>query len=171
MAGSVKLTGDTDPLRGVRDVLRKLAELDAEVGYLDGGEQVADSPGLTLPTLAAIHEFGTDTIPARPFMTRAAAAAESTVASLAAREFSKVVDDAGDGAAQAMAAAAKTVARAIELELETTEQWATPVTAATLNRNGHAQPLQGKHGSLRAGVRYQVLIGNALVAEGNSDGK
>ena len=169
-ASGVKLTGDTDPLRGLSAALRQLESLTADVGYLDA-DPVAGSPGLNLPTLAAIHEFGTDTIPARPFMTRAAAAAEPALADVAKREIAEVV--AADVAAvQAMAAAARTVAAAIELELETTEQWATPITADTFNRNGGvAAPLRGKHGTLLAGVRYEIQRGGSTVARGDNHGE
>lgn len=171
MAGSgVKLTGDTDPLRGLSAALRQLASLTADVGYLDA-DPVPDSPGLTVPTLAAIHEFGTDTIPARPFMTRAAAAARPMLDSLAKREIAEVVDS-GEAAVQAMAEAAGSLARAIVLELETTEQWAVPITAETFNRNGGVSaPLHGRHGTLLAGVRYEIQREGSTVARGNSHGE
>lgn len=86
---SLKFKLDDRPLRALEDRLRRLAEGPfAKVGVLasgDGTDPVAEAEGFTQVELAVAQHFGTDRIPARPFLKLALEANEKQLRTLIAQ--------------------------------------------------------------------------------------
>ena len=156
----VTVTGNLDPLKDLRACLAGLDDLDVSVGYHDP-VLVPDSDGLTVPTLAAIQEFGTDDIPARPFMKRGAAAADDDVS---ARELAKV--SAGtQSPTLAVQAIGQEIGRSILAELLTAGSWAEPNDPDTIKSKKSSTPLYAGHGSLRKNLTVVVSRGGSEVSK------
>lgn len=157
------MTGNTTPLAVLRKELQALARLSADVGYLEA-TPVPDS-SLTVPELATVLEYGNETIPERPFMRRAARAAEATLDDYAAKYIEAVVDGT-TSPVRAMDAIADHVAGKVLEQLDTAASWATANDPDTIEAKGGDTPLYAGHGTLRDELRYAVVdAGTRILTE------
>jgi phage gpG-like protein len=137
---------------GLKRRLAQLAALSAlavEVGLPDGGEEVSD--GLSLADVGAIHEYGTETIPARPWLSQGVAAAEPEQALRLA------ISEVATGRQPAERAAARMGLRVTSAIRSGIRAGIEPVNApATIAKKGSSKPLVDTGRLLRA-VTYRVV--------------
>lgn len=145
-----------------------------EVGLPDGpGSQLAAAPAedgggvealagmggtpppastMTLATLGYIHEYGTRTIPARPWLTQGLAASDP---SALMRRAAKEVLDGKRTAAQALERAGMAATAAVQKTI--TAGLEPALKPATIARKGSSKPLVDS-GRLRGAITYKVIM-------------
>jgi hypothetical protein len=149
----VKVKADTTAMDKLFKSVREAASLTTEVGYFEA-VPVPDT-NLTVPVLAAIQEYGTANIPARPFLRRAATNGMGLLERVAAEEMAKVADG-KQSPVRAMDAIGDAAAGRVLDTLETAQSWAAPNAPETVKRKGHDTPLLGTRGQLREELKYSV---------------
>jgi hypothetical protein len=150
----VRLRVDRAAMDRLFKTVQSMDRASAEVGYFDP-TPVPGAP-FTVPVLAAIQEYGTDSIPARGFMRRGARDALPLLERVAAEEIAKV-SDGKQSPTRAMDAIGDAAAGRILDTLENAKQWATPNAPMTVELKGGDTPLLAQHGQLRDELRYRVL--------------
>lgn len=132
------------------DAVRSMEEVTIGIGYADDETN----------TIAMANNFGTATIPARDFLTRAiakirtlnqAASSAFRAGSLAKRAQAKPMT------IQALTMIGRQVIGAIHHELDTSRDWARANTDEVKRRKGHDQPLRAHEDRLRTELTVVVV--------------
>lgn len=129
--------------RGWKDIKKRIRDLDGKgvavgIRARDAGKQGPD--GTDVIDYAIYNEFGTETIPARPFMRRTAATAEAEVRKVAGRWAGMVV--AGRmTVAQALGSLGEFYMAKIQGTIRSATGWAAPLSPRTIKAKGSTKPL------------------------------
>lgn len=150
----IKVTIEDTALRALFKDLDGLARTSTTIGYHET-TPVPDST-LDVPTLALIQEFGTDKIPARPFMRSGIKAAIPRIEFVAAVQVGAVAYGETSPVRALVAIGDAASARVLE-QLETTRAWAEPNAPFTIKMKQGDTPLYAKHGQLRKELKFAVL--------------
>jgi hypothetical protein len=151
---SVKITIQDEALRALLGDLGTLARASVTVGYHE--PTPVDDTGLDVPTLAAIQEYGTADIPARPFMRNGLRSAEPLLEYVASEALGKVA--LGESSpTRAMVAVGDAAAGRLVEQLETSKTWAQPNAPSTIRKKGYDFPLYAGKGRLQDEMKYAVL--------------
>lgn len=136
--------------------LHDLARLSTTIGYHEP-TPVTDTPSLTVPQLAAIQEYGTKNIPARPFIRNGAKEAAGELEDVAAEVIGDLINDGVSSPVRTMAKIGDVAAGRVLEQLMTTSTWAAPNAPSTIRKKGGDIPLFAKHGQLRSELKYAVM--------------
>lgn len=125
-------------------------------------------PGATIAQVAIWHEYGTRTMPPRPFMGRAVAEFARDFRAGAIVDPPRKSDSLRDYARaiaqwteEEAARLAHKLARKIHRELQTAQQWAAPLSARTIAAKGHPVPLHDTQ-SLATSIGWEVRVGGEV---------
>lgn len=132
-----RFTSKVKSTDNLHNILKKITALTEWKAYAGFDEDAHEPSGMTLAELASIHEFGTEYIPERPFMTDAYH--EDMTRSF---EFKKIFTTTIYGRVtpkKAMKDLAKKMAGTIKLKIEMGEF--TPLAKKTIGLKGHSRPL------------------------------
>lgn len=110
---------------------------------IDFGNRPHPESGLPMAHHAAIHEFGTKTIPARPALDRAAKAAAPSLKDLSRVAAKEMVN--GKDPAAALVPVAEALNRATVESYESARDWAKPLAESTKKAKGSDKPLDDTH--------------------------
>ena len=167
---------------GVRVISNRIPELAAQMqalkgisltfGYQGATGQEKYATGITVATNAAVQEFGTDTIPQRPFLRRTTEEHADAIEAIMADALADVANLRKD-AVEAMLDAANQIHGLFLETLDTTPAWATPNAPVTIDRKGHDHPLMGGAPpddgpvrKLRENLTWAIRRNGSIVAEG-----
>lgn len=132
-----------------------LRESSVKVGFM-GNEQ---AEGVSVVDYMMYNEFGTNRIPARPFM--------STTANLYGKEIGKFAEflagriiDGAIGPTHALQNIGEKYQSYIQKTIRDAKNWAVPNADSTIARKGSSSPLIDKGRAVQS-VRYEVTIGTA----------
>jgi hypothetical protein len=116
--------------------------------------------------IAAINEYGTDTIPERPFMRRAIEVTSNEVGRVAGMALDEAVGDEASIVAS-MTRVAGAMQGAVLESLATTSTWATPNADSTMDEKGYSDsPLHAGHERFERDLIYQIRKGASVIASG-----
>ncbi len=145
-------------LRKLFEDLDRFTKLETTVGYHE--PTPVEGSSLTVPELAAIQEYGTRNIPARPFMRRAAKEAGPAIEEVAGEAIADLVNNGVASPVRVMDQVGDVAAARVLEQLLTTDSWATPNAPYTLARKVGTTPLYAGHGRLRDELKYAVNYGD-----------
>ena len=156
----------------LRSNIDALSGISLSFGYQgDTGQQEYES-GITVALNAAIQEFGTDRIPARPFLRQTIEEHGDAIRNVLTEEIGNVANLRKD-AIDAMLDAAQTIHGFFLETLDTTPAWATANAAETILKKGHDHPLMGGAApddgpvrKLRENLTWAIRRHGSIVAEG-----
>ena len=123
---------DTD--RGYQNFKKALTELDglrADIGYWGG--KIHNDSALPVVYLAIIHEYGTEKIPSRPFMRKAADTGADAIYADALRVARQVIAGKRDGRGL-LRIVANRFRQHMKRTMDLSPTWAEPLAPATLAR-------------------------------------
>lgn len=135
--------------------VKNFSSLSVTVGYTDP----------EIAKIAAINEYGSEHIPSRPFMRRAADVEGAALG----RATTRALEQAASGKISEVEAAEKVgsaVHAAVIRSLKSTRSWAKPNAPSTNAKKGAYPPLHAGHDRLEHGLTYQVRKRGGIVAEG-----
>ena len=141
-------------LRKLMEDLKRLADINTTIGYHE--ETPVEGSTLTVPMLAAIQEYGTKKIPARPFMRNGAKEAALEIEDVAAEALRDLINDGVSSPVRVMDQVGDVAAQSILEKLMTTQSWAKPNAEFTIQQKGYDYPLYAGHGRLRDELKYAV---------------
>jgi len=122
-----------------------------------------DSPGTSIAQIAAAMEFGTQNVPARPFLRTTVQQKRAEISTAVAQTILSVVR--GKTPVSAAAESGASVVAMVREIIDTARQWAEPLADNTVNKKRSSDPLVDS-GALRDTVSYTVRRDNAPVAHG-----
>lgn len=164
MSAGVRVTYKDEGLRKILESLEQLGQLRVTAG-VQGDRAAATYPdGTSVGAVAKFMEFGTRTIPARPFLRHAAMTSEPGIASVAAASVGEMVTR-GTSPEDALRPVGELVARQAVQAIDRSRGWARPDSAATVAAKGSSQPLYDT-GRLRDSITWAVRDGRVVVKEG-----
>lgn len=159
---------DTGASRLARE-LDELSKLSLTVGYQGPTALVLYDRGhVNVATVALYQEFGTQTIPARPFMRRSVREHIEELQQEIADAFARVAS-LEQSAIAAMDQVGRFVAFRMVKAIDQSHLWATPLAASTVAKKGQAQPLY-ETGLLQDSITWAVRTGGpmgSIVREGS----
>lgn len=126
-----------------------------------------DRGEVNVATVALFNEFGTQNMPARPFMRRSVAENLRELQDELATHFGAVAE-LRETAIEAMDAVGRFMAEKMVEAIDTAPTWAAPLAPSTIKRKGHADPLV-ETGLMRKSITWAVRTGGPLgsiVSEG-----
>ena len=146
--------------------IKTLAQLKATVGYQGaGGLNQATPGGPTTAEVAAWNEFGTKTIPSRPFLRQGL--------NQAGPSLQVITNDGADGlvngtkdATSFVASLAKDLSDKVRQQISSAGSWAAPNAESTVEAKGSSTPLHAGHDRLSKDLTWAVLQGQSVVEEG-----
>lgn len=149
----------------LRDDLKTLRRLVIHAGLQPPeSEKPHGDSGKTVGFIAGAMEYGTPTIPARPFLRHT----HEVAADRNRDRLRKAVSDVVDGRAEpedAMAVVGKAFAAEIVDTIDRSQEWAKPLAASTVRAKGHSVPLIETQ-LMRDSVTYTVVDGSSVVRRG-----
>ncbi len=148
-----------DKDRGWKRIKRELSifnELEIFVGFQGEDGEVAE--------IAAFNEFGTETIPARPFLRLAIDTNKSQIGKAFDEAFNSIVDRKAT-AIQAANRLGLFGVSIVKKQITTSTTWAEPNAPATIDRKGSSTPLVDTAQMLNS-VTYVVRHKGSVVASG-----
>lgn len=149
----------------IRLRLEQLAKTEITVGW-QGPSGAEEHPKAKLPvaTLGAIHEYGTDAVPARPALQVAFDQAGDMLRSAVAEALSDLVDGRADPDSIAEKIGELGVEE-VRATIDDSPAWADPLAERTTKRKGHHHPLV-ETGTLYDKVSWAERRGGKIVAQG-----
>lgn len=153
-------------LKALVENTKVLKELGVLVGYIPPMAAV-DHGGINMATLAAIMEYGTDDIPARPFLSSFYREYANQIKELWSTETSKVYMKKKDPL-EAVTDVAKGMASLALKRFDTASAWAIPLDPKTVERKGSSTPLVDT-GALRAHLGWAVTKKRSIVRFGRAE--
>ena len=165
----VTVEWDDKGFKKLLENLKELAKLKATVGY-QGRDATMKVPGskATLSEIAKWNEYGTSTIPARPFMRRAAKKNGKAIAEVAAVEFGGVAES-GDDPVSAMAEVGKVLLDGLHAQLDSSQSWARPNAPSTIKKKGFGlAPLDGGGDWFTKNSSWAVRENRKVIKDGKS---
>ena len=157
---------DTDKgFKALRDELDEFKGMKIQVGVL--GKKASTPVGdTTVGAVAGFMEFGTSSIPARPFVRQMADSKRQEIGRITEIEMRAL--GRGDGRRRARASAKRIgalQARLLRTTIREASQWAAPLDESTIRAKGSSRPLIDT-GTLVNSVSFRVEKNGQKVAEG-----
>lgn len=119
----------------------------------------------TVAKIAFWHEFGTNRMPARPFI-REAQKRKDTVAAVAVKEVGSMIS--GRRTAETAARRiAQAMAKAAVDAIDDSTRWAVPLSPITIHKKGHSHPLIETE-LMRKSIYWRVVRDGVILQEGRS---
>jgi len=146
------------------DLLREVTEFssyDIRVGFQN--DESSDE-GLSIATIAAYNEFGTEDIPARPFLSTALDEARKEIASRFEDEMGEILEG-NRTAIQAARRLGIFGATIVKKRIRDSQKWAEENADATIDKKGSSKPLVDT-GEMLGAVTWAVLKGGTVVESG-----
>lgn len=154
---------------GIDKLKKDLEQLRSEpitIG-LQGSTGAAKHPEADVPVaqVAAWMEYGTEHIPARPFLRQAFDRNEGRFRDAIKRAVSNMIDQRGTLDAE-QERLGQLAAQAVKEMIDRAREWAKPLAAATVKAKGHARPLVDT-GTMRESVSWAVRDGDTIKRQGS----
>ena len=135
----------SNDLLGIEKLKKDLEELKMSsitVGYQgdSGRRRHPNGSGASIAEVASYMEFGTNTIPARPFLRTAVKQHEKAIKTSAKRAIAKMIDK-RDNADDAVETIGNAVVAAVHKTIDTAASWAAPLASSTVKAKGSSSPL------------------------------
>lgn len=134
---------------GIARLQESLARMKKLRVTIDFGGHKHPQSGLAMAHHAAIHEYGTQNIPARPALQHAVDESQEELAAASADVVHEVIRNATDPV-DAMLLVAKLFHERVVESYESARDWATPLKPQTIKRKGHDKPLDETHALIDA---------------------
>lgn len=122
--------------------LQDLKEAEITVGYqgVSGAKMHPESEGASVAQVASYMEFGTKTIPARPFLRTALKQNKSEIKQAVRKALSDIIDQRAD-LDTAVSNIGEAAVEAIRTTIDNASSWAAPLAASTVKAKGSSSPL------------------------------
>lgn len=156
--------------KGIGDIFKaseQIAVMDVIVGYVgSAGSEAHPEAGISVATLAAMQEFGTDNNPARSFMRSTMMDQQQRIAEIWAEQMVEIYISDKDPIS-AYADIGKQVSRLILNKFDRAKGWATALDSKTVDEKGSNTPLVDS-GKLRKNLGWAVTKSGVIVKEGKA---
>jgi hypothetical protein len=151
----------------IRKQLAQLGRLRILVGVVGSRarEIHPGTDGETVGTVALWLNYGTERMPARPYLDRAIATMTGDLGREARESIRKIVGSQHVDVATALRPLAERMLDEVRHEFDTARQWAEPLAQSTIDRKGHDQPLLDG-GTVRDALSYAIVDGDQVLATG-----
>lgn len=121
--------------------LKRLAEMDITVGFQGrSGSKRHPNGTASVAEVARYMEFGTDDIPARPFLRTTEKQHKGELKKVNRRALADLVDQRAD-VDQVAAKVGEAAVEAVRDTIDSASMWAEPLKRSTVKRKGHSRPL------------------------------